>query len=97
MWARHGDHGPENRTKLILTPHVGLLRLDLTNLWCGPRMTTRIATYTPADDPSAAAEEGAAAAEPQVAPTAPSTRSGLDTPSTVPSAWFTTPTTPAPT
>ena len=38
MWARHEVHGPENRTKLILSPRVGLLRLDLTNLWCGPRI-----------------------------------------------------------
>jgi transcriptional regulator with XRE-family HTH domain len=54
MWARHEVHGPENRTKVLLSPRVGLLRLDLTNLWCGPRMTTRIATYTPADDLSRA-------------------------------------------
>ena len=50
MWARHEVHGPENKTKLILSPRVGLLRFDLTNLWCGSRLDTRLATYTPADD-----------------------------------------------
>jgi hypothetical protein len=50
MWARHEVHGPENRTKLILSPRVGLLRLDLTNLWCGSRLNARLAAYTPADD-----------------------------------------------
>ena len=28
---------------------VGLLHLDYTNLWFGPRLGTRLVTYTPAD------------------------------------------------
>jgi transcriptional regulator with XRE-family HTH domain len=50
MWERHEVRGPENRTKLLINPKVGLLRLDYTNLWTGPRLGTRLVTYTPADD-----------------------------------------------
>jgi transcription regulator MmyB-like protein/helix-turn-helix protein len=50
MWARHEVQGPENRTKTILSPHAGLLRLDFTNLWFGTRPGTRLLVYTPADD-----------------------------------------------
>ena len=49
MWERHEVRGPENRTKHLINPKVGLLRLDYTNLWFGPRLGTRLVTYTPAD------------------------------------------------
>jgi transcriptional regulator with XRE-family HTH domain len=49
MWERHEVRGPENRTKHLINPHVGLLNLDYTNLWFGPRLGTRLVTYTPAD------------------------------------------------
>jgi len=49
MWRRHEVGGPENRTKNLINPKVGLLRLDYTNLWFGPRLGTRLVTYTPAD------------------------------------------------
>jgi transcriptional regulator with XRE-family HTH domain len=50
MWERHEVGGPENRTKLVINPKVGLLSLDYTNLWFGPRLGTRLITYTPAND-----------------------------------------------
>ena len=37
------------RTKDLVNPDVGLLRLDYTNLWFGPRLGTRLVSYTPAD------------------------------------------------
>ena len=49
MWQRHEVRGLENRTKSLMNPKVGLLRLDYTNLWFGPRLGTRLVTYTPAD------------------------------------------------
>jgi transcriptional regulator with XRE-family HTH domain len=49
MWRRHEVQGVENRTKHLINQKVGLLRLDYTNLWFGPRMGTRLVTYTPAD------------------------------------------------
>ena len=49
MWERHEVRGPENRTKHLLNPKVGVLHLDYTNLWFGPRLGTRLVSYTPAD------------------------------------------------
>jgi transcriptional regulator with XRE-family HTH domain len=48
-WERREVRGVENRTKSLINPKVGLLRLDHTNLWFGPRLGTRLVTYTPAD------------------------------------------------
>jgi transcriptional regulator with XRE-family HTH domain len=53
MWGRHDVEGPETRTKRILHPGVGLLRLDYTYLWLGPSNGNRVVTYTPADDETA--------------------------------------------
>jgi transcriptional regulator with XRE-family HTH domain len=53
MWKRHDVEGPETRTKRILHPAVGLLRLDYTYLWLGPSNGNRVVTYTPADDETA--------------------------------------------
>ena len=61
MWERHEVRSPENRTKHILNPKVGLLRLDYTNLWFGPRLGTRLVTYTPADPETQARLEKLAA------------------------------------
>ena len=49
LWERHEVRGLENRTKHLINPRVGLLRLDYTNLWFGQRLGTRLVTYTPAD------------------------------------------------
>jgi hypothetical protein len=40
---------------------VGLLRLDYTNLWFGPRLGNRLVTYTPADPQTQARLERLAA------------------------------------
>jgi MmyB-like transcription regulator ligand binding domain len=52
MWERREVLGPENRTKLLLHPEVGLLRLDYTSFWLGRLVGTRMVTYTPADEDS---------------------------------------------
>jgi transcriptional regulator with XRE-family HTH domain len=52
LWKRHDVEGSEGRTKRILHPTVGLLRLDYTYLWLGPRGGNRLVAYTPADDES---------------------------------------------
>jgi transcriptional regulator with XRE-family HTH domain len=49
MWQRYEVRGMENQTKHLINPKVGLLHLDYTNLWFGPRLSTRLVTYTPAD------------------------------------------------
>ncbi|HWE90518.1 MAG TPA: helix-turn-helix transcriptional regulator [Pseudonocardiaceae bacterium] len=50
LWNHHDVSVPENKTKRYLHPAVGLLRLDYTHLWFGPRSETRLTTYTPADE-----------------------------------------------
>jgi transcriptional regulator with XRE-family HTH domain len=52
LWERHEVAAPENLTKRILHPEVGLLRLNYTSLWLGQRLGTRMTTYTPADEES---------------------------------------------
>jgi MmyB-like transcription regulator ligand binding domain len=54
IWDRHEVATPENRTKRWLHPRVGLLRLNYTHLWLGPRLNCRMTTYTPADEETAA-------------------------------------------
>jgi hypothetical protein len=54
LWDRHEVGSPENRTKRWLHAQVGLLRLDYTHLWLGQRLGTRMTTYTPADEETAA-------------------------------------------
>jgi transcriptional regulator with XRE-family HTH domain len=64
MWERHEVRGLENRTKNIINRKVGLLRLDYTNLWFGPRLGTRLVTYTPVDDTTRTRLEKLAAESP---------------------------------
>lgn len=52
IWARHEVVGPGGRTKLFRNTHVGLLRLDHTDLWLGPSTGPRMVTYAPADEES---------------------------------------------
>lgn len=54
LWDRYDLHGVENRVKSVLNKRVGLLRLDYTNLWFGIGLGTRLVTYTPADEETAA-------------------------------------------
>jgi hypothetical protein len=69
LWERHEVASPENLTKRYLHPEVGLLKLNYTHLWLGQRLGTRMTTYTPADEQSAARlrelrDRAAQAAEP---------------------------------
>jgi transcriptional regulator with XRE-family HTH domain len=50
MWERHDVRPMENMTKRYQHPRVGLLMLDYTHLWFGPRNETRLTTYTPANE-----------------------------------------------
>jgi hypothetical protein len=50
MWERRDVRGVENRTKLILNEHVGLIRVDYSSYWLGPRSGPRMVVYTPQDD-----------------------------------------------
>jgi hypothetical protein len=49
VWDEHEVLGPENQTKLVMNEKVGLLRLDTTNYWLGPRPGSRLVVYAPAD------------------------------------------------
>jgi transcriptional regulator with XRE-family HTH domain len=48
VWEEHEVLGPENQTKLLMNDKVGLLRLDSTHYWLGPRPGARLIVYTPA-------------------------------------------------
>ena len=50
LWQRHEVGLASHGEKRFLNPHVGLLHFEFTNLWLGPRVSTRVTTYTPADD-----------------------------------------------
>ncbi|WP_419994785.1 helix-turn-helix transcriptional regulator [Streptomyces boninensis] len=50
VWERHDVLQPENHTKRFLNPRVGLLTMDFTQLWLGPRQGPKLTTYTPADE-----------------------------------------------
>jgi hypothetical protein len=49
-WNQHEVRTAANGEKRFLNPHVGLLHLEFTTLWLGPRESTRLVSYTPADD-----------------------------------------------
>jgi transcriptional regulator with XRE-family HTH domain len=49
LWEQHEISSPENRTKRFLHPVLGMLRLDFTHLWLGPRSELILKSYTPAD------------------------------------------------
>jgi hypothetical protein len=49
VWEEREVLGPENQTKLIMNGKVGLLRLESTHYWLGPRPGSRLIVYTPAD------------------------------------------------
>jgi transcriptional regulator with XRE-family HTH domain len=50
FWERHDVHGIESRTKRVLHPTAGLMRLEYTNLWVGQQVGTRIVAFTPGDE-----------------------------------------------
>jgi len=53
LWSQHDISSPENITKRFLHPVVGLLRLDFTHLWLGPRSELVLKSYSPADEETA--------------------------------------------
>jgi MmyB-like transcription regulator ligand binding domain len=64
VWDRREVLGPENRTKRLLHPEVGLLSLDHTSFWLGPLIGTRLIAYVPCDDTSREGLEKLAALHP---------------------------------
>ncbi|MFE6489528.1 XRE family transcriptional regulator, partial [Streptomyces sp. NPDC057757] len=49
-WQRHEVMRPRNGIKRFQVPGVGLLRCEYTNFWLGPRLGTRLISYTPLDE-----------------------------------------------
>ncbi len=49
LWERHEVSSIENKTKHVLNPLVGELRLDAMNTWLSPRPGTRLHVYSPSD------------------------------------------------
>jgi hypothetical protein len=50
QWQRHEVGLTSHGEKRFLNPHVGLLHFEFTTLWLGPRQSSRLITYTPADE-----------------------------------------------
>ncbi|MEU8586933.1 helix-turn-helix transcriptional regulator [Streptomyces sp. NPDC048664] len=50
VWERHEVVGSVGKRKKFLNAHVGLLRLDHTDLWLAPTNGARMVSYAPADD-----------------------------------------------
>jgi len=48
VWKEREVLRPENQTKLLMNEKVGLLKLDSTHYWLGPRPGARLIVYTPA-------------------------------------------------
>jgi transcriptional regulator with XRE-family HTH domain len=49
LWERHEVASIENKTKRVLNPLVGELRMEVMNTWLSPRPGTRLHVYSPAD------------------------------------------------
>ena len=49
LWERHEVRSIENKTKRVLNPLVGELRMEVMNTWLSPRPGTRLHVYSPAD------------------------------------------------
>jgi transcriptional regulator with XRE-family HTH domain len=54
LWNQHDVTAPRIMTKRFLHPDVGLLRFDFAYLYFGRRSESLMATYTPADEETAA-------------------------------------------
>ena len=50
IWARHEVVGTGGRSKIFRNAHVGLLRVETTDLWLGPSAGPRLVTYAPRDE-----------------------------------------------
>ena len=49
LWARHDVRSIENKGKRYRHSRVGMLHMDMTNLWLAPRPGVRLMLYTPSD------------------------------------------------
>jgi transcriptional regulator with XRE-family HTH domain len=65
LWSRHDVAAPENLTKRIRHPQLGMLQFTYTNLWLSQRMGVRLITYTPDDADTEAKIEQAPALDPR--------------------------------
>ncbi|HSS68697.1 MAG TPA: helix-turn-helix transcriptional regulator [Nocardioidaceae bacterium] len=50
LWERHDVAPPGQRTKLVSSPRLGLLRLQSTSFWVTQQGAVRMVVYTPLDD-----------------------------------------------
>lgn len=50
LWRQHDVSMPENLTKRLEHPDLGILRFRYTNLWLSPRVGIRLITYLPEDE-----------------------------------------------
>jgi hypothetical protein len=55
LWEQHEVAPPGQRTKLIASPRLGVLRLESTSLWVSQQGAVRLVVYTPMDDDTRAA------------------------------------------
>jgi transcriptional regulator with XRE-family HTH domain len=60
LWERHEVAPPGQRTKLISSPKLGVLRLQSTSLWVSQQGAVRMVVYTPMDEETRVALEAAA-------------------------------------
>uniref|UniRef100_A0AAU2VVD1 Helix-turn-helix domain-containing protein n=1 Tax=Streptomyces sp. NBC_00008 TaxID=2903610 RepID=A0AAU2VVD1_9ACTN len=49
-WARHEVVSSGGRSKIFRNAHVGLLRVETSDLWLGPSAGPRLVTYVPRDE-----------------------------------------------
>ena len=54
LWQKHEVQPMRNDHKRFIHPDAGLLHFDFTHLWFGRRSETRLTTYVPADEETAA-------------------------------------------
>jgi transcriptional regulator with XRE-family HTH domain len=52
LWQHHDVRPPENSAKRYRHPVVGILHLDFTHLWLGPRSEIKLTSYTAVDEDS---------------------------------------------
>jgi transcriptional regulator with XRE-family HTH domain len=50
LWEQREVGTSGHGEKRFCNPRVGLMHFEFTTLWLGPRQSTRLVTYTPADD-----------------------------------------------
>jgi transcriptional regulator with XRE-family HTH domain len=53
VWERHEVSDAANGVKRFRNPQVGMVHVDFTSLWLGPRQGPRLIVYSPTDEESA--------------------------------------------